>query len=244
MHLDQVQPRAADSDEDQLPSSDDGKAARSLIEAAYFRLRRDIIEGRHPAGEKLRVEHLKETYQASAGTLREALALLVSDSLVVSQAQRGFRVAPMSLDDLIDITRTRTLLECSALKDSILQGDDEWEARVVSSYHRLSLAETRLTNHIATSFNEWEERNQAFHEALVSACSSAWTRRFRALLYQQSRRYRWISAIRTEVSKTVHEQHQAIYEAALSRNVERADQVLTEHLELALSAIRKEGLLK
>lgn len=103
----------------------------------------------YPAGEKLRVEHLKEIYQTSAGTLREALALLVSDSLVVSQAQRGFRVAPMSLEDLVDITRTRALLECAALRESIEQGDDEWEARVVSSYHRLSLAEARLATHVA-----------------------------------------------------------------------------------------------
>lgn len=32
---------------------------RTLIEATYRQLRRDIIEGRLAAGEKLRVEHLK-----------------------------------------------------------------------------------------------------------------------------------------------------------------------------------------
>jgi len=219
-------------------------AARSLTESAYLRLRRDIIEGRHSPGEKLRIEHLKDVYQVSAGTLREALALLVSDSLVISQAQRGFRVAPMSLDDLIDITRTRTLLECAALRESIQLGDDEWEARVVSSYHKLSRAEARLASDIVKTFTEWEQRNQEFHEALVSACPSPWILRFRALLYQQSHRYRWISAVRTEVSGAVHEQHQMIYEATLRRDVEHADQVLSEHLQLALSGIRKKGLLK
>ncbi|CAB3788720.1 HTH-type transcriptional repressor GlaR [Paraburkholderia caffeinitolerans] len=237
-------PPTVDSDEEPLPLSEDGKAARSLIESAYLRLRRDIIEGRHPAGEKLRVEHLKDMYQTSAGTLREALALLVSDSLVVSQAQRGFRVAPMSLEDLADITRTRTLLECEALRESIRQGDDEWEARIVSTYHRLSLAEARLTSQVAGTFDEWEERNQAFHEALVSACSSRWILRLRALLYQQSRRYRRISAVRPVVLQVVHEQHRAIYEAALSRDIERADQVLSEHLQLAASAIREKDLSK
>ena len=225
-------------------SPDASTAAGSLTESTYLRLRRDIIEGRYPPGEKLRVEHLKDAYQVSAGTLREALALLVSDSLVISQAQRGFRVAPMSLDDLRDITHTRTLLECAALRESIALGDDEWEARVVSSYHRLSLAEARLINNVAGVFTDWEQRNQEFHEALISACTSPWTLRFRALLYQQSRRYRWLSAVRTEVSNAVHAQHQAIFEAVLNRDTERANQLLSEHLHLTLSGITDTGLLQ
>lgn len=237
-------PLPADPAEELVASSSDGQPGKSMIESAYFRLRRDIIEGRHAAGEKLRVEHLKDMYQTSASTLREALTLLVSDSLVVPQAQRGFRVAPMSLEDLIDITKTRSLLECAALTDSLKHGDDDWEARVVGSYHRLSLAEARLTSNVSATFNEWEERNQAFHEALVSACSSAWISRLRALLYQQSRRYRYISAIRTEMPQAVHEQHRAIYEAVLRRDAGEAVQLLQEHLQFALSAIRERGLLK
>lgn len=243
MQLARVLP-TVDSEEEMLGASKDSHSGKSMIESAYFRLRRDIIEGRHAAGEKLRVEHLKDMYQTSASTLREALTLLVSDSLVVFQAQRGFRVAPMSLEDLIDLTKTRSLLECAALKESMQNGDDEWEARVVSSYHRLSLAEARLTSNVSAAFNEWEERNQAFHEALVSSCSSVWIARLQALLYQQSRRYRYLSAIRTEMPQAVHEQHRAIYEAALSRDAERAVRLLEEHLQFALTAIREKGLLK
>ena len=56
--------------------------SRTLIERAYAQLRDDIIEGRLVPGEKLRVEHLKEHYRVSAGTLREAITRLVSDALV------------------------------------------------------------------------------------------------------------------------------------------------------------------
>ena len=66
---------------------------KTLVEGAYKRLRRDIIEGTHAPGDKLRVEHLKERYDVGAGTLREALLMLVTDALVVAQGQRGFRVA-------------------------------------------------------------------------------------------------------------------------------------------------------
>ena len=42
---------------------------------------------------------------------------------MVAQAQRAFRVAPVSLEDLADITETRVMLECSALRHSIALGD-------------------------------------------------------------------------------------------------------------------------
>ena len=95
---------------------------KTLVEGAYQRLRRDIIEGVHAPGEKLRVEHLKDRYEVGAGTLREALLLLVTDALVVAQGQRGFRVSPISIEDFEDITRTRLLLETEALRQSLQLG--------------------------------------------------------------------------------------------------------------------------
>ena len=89
-------------------------APKSLVAGAYKQLRADIIEGRLLPGSRLRVEHLKDDYKVGAGTLREALGLLVADALVTSHDQRGFRVAPIALEDYYDITNTRVMLECEA----------------------------------------------------------------------------------------------------------------------------------
>jgi GntR family transcriptional regulator, carbon starvation induced regulator len=223
---------------------DGGAEPRSQIEAAYRQLREDIIGGRHAPGERLRVEHLKDQYHVGAGTLREALALLVSDSLVVSQSQRGFRVAPMSLADIEDLTRTRTIMECAAFRDSMQVGDDEWEARVVSAYHKLSRAEERLATDAANVFDEWEERNRAFHDALTSASPSVWIKRFRVILYQQARRYRRLSAVSATVPPNVHEEHRQIFEAAMKRDVDSAERLLAQHIQLALNVIKQRGVLK
>lgn len=217
---------------------------RTLIETAYRQLRRDIIDGQHPAGHKLRVEHLKSTYKVSAGTLREALGLLVSDSLVVSQGQRGFSVAEMSLVDLEDLTRTRVLVECEAVRESIQRGGDDWEAGVVSAFHKLSLAEERLRSDAAGTFDEWEERNRQFHEALVAACASRWMRRIRTLLYQQSERYRRMSAVKGPPPLEVHEEHREIFEAVMARDAARASAALSTHIGRALTVIGQLGLLK
>ncbi|MDN8071214.1 GntR family transcriptional regulator [Burkholderia vietnamiensis] len=217
---------------------------RTLIEAAYRRLRRDIIDGVQPAGKKLRVEHLKSEYEVSAGTLREALALLVADSLVVSREQRGFQVAPMSLTDLEDLTRIRVLLECEAVEESIHLGQDDWEANLVGAFHRLSRAEERLCADAAGTFDEWEDCNRQFHEALVGACTSTWLRKLRALLYQQAERYRRLSAIKGPRPVGVHEEHREIFDAVMARDTSKAKALIRDHIQRALTVIRMTDILK
>lgn len=212
---------------------------KTLVEGAYQRLRRDIIEGTHAPGDKLRVEHLKERYDVGAGTLREALLMLVTDALVVAQGQRGFRVAPISLADFEDITRTRVLLETEALRQSINSGGEEWEAAVVAAFHRLSRAEQRLAEHDEGTTEEWEARNRAFHEALISASASRWIRHFQHILYQQSERYRRISLFRQPIARDIHAEHQALFEATLARDTTRATSILTEHILRTLDALKR-----
>lgn len=211
---------------------------KTLAEAAYRQLRRDIIEGVHKPGEKLRVEHLKDQYAVGAGTLREALQLLVTDALVVAQGQRGFRVAPISLDDFEDITRTRVLLETVALQQSIELGDDNWEASVVAAFHMLSRAEEKLGDGTNASREEWEMRNRHFHEVLISASPSRWVRHFQNILYLQSERYRRLSLFRQPIPRDVHAEHQAIVDAALARDAKEATRILSEHILRTLEAVR------
>lgn len=192
----------------------------------------------------MRAEHIKELYGASAGTVREALALLVADQLVEVQAQRGVCVAHMSIADIEDITRTRTLLECATLQDAMLHGDEEWEAGIVSAYYKLSLAEAKLGPRKPELFAEWEHRNQEFHEALVAACSSRWLLRLRALLYQHSLRYRYLSTVKGPVPETVHEDHRRIYEAVLARDVPAADAAMSRHIQFSLEVIKRNALLE
>lgn len=214
---------------------------RTLVEGAYQRLRRDIIEGVHPPGEKLRVEHLKDQYDVGAGTLREALLLLVTDALVVAQGQRGFRVAPISLQDFEDITRTRILLETEALRQSIVLGGEDWEASVVAAFHRLSRAEQKLgdsEDYAQAASDDWEKRNRSFHDALISASPSRWIRHFQNILYQQSERYRRISLFRKPVPRDVHAEHLALFNATLARDASRATAILTEHILRTLESVR------
>ena len=209
---------------------------KTLVESAYRSLHRDIIEGQLVPGEKLRVEHLKDNYGVGAGTLREALSLLISDSLVINQGQRGFRVAPVSLEDFADITNTRVMLENEALRQSIALGDEVWEGELVAAFHLLSKAEERLSD--SADRDEWEERNRVFHEVLISACPSRWIKHFIAILYHQAERYRRLSLSRHPIPRDVHAEHQGIFEATMARDADKASAVMTEHIESTFRSLQ------
>ena len=218
-----------------LPSLAHPATPDTLVGTAYAALRRDIIEGTLAPSSRLRVEHLKNDYAVGASTLREALSLLVSDGLVVAHSQRGFHVAPMSLADFRDITRTRILLECDALRHSIEHGDDLWESRVLASYHRLSRAEQRLQGD--QGFEDWEARNREFHQALISACESRWKHHFLGILYRQAERYRRLSITHRPIPRDLSGEHQRIHDATLARNADLACELLARHIQTTLEAI-------
>jgi len=210
---------------------------KTLVESAYRALRRDIIEGHLAPGEKLRVEHLKDDYGVGAGTLREALSLLISDALVVSQGQRGFRVAPVSLEDFGDITQTRVMLECEALRQSITMGDDAWDGDLLAAFHRLTKAEEKRIG--SDDREEWEERNRIFHEVLISACPSRWLKHFLSILYQQAERYRRLSLYLKPIPRDIHAEHEALMQAAMARDADKATAILGEHILLTFRSIEQ-----
>lgn len=209
---------------------------KSLIERAYRELGNDIVHGTFPPGSKIKLEPLSARYGVSTGTIREALSLLVSDGLVIANAQRGFCVAPMSVEDYQDLVNTRLLLELSAFQTSILYGGDAWEGRVVQAFHQLTLAEQRLDEAAEDTFDLWEQRNREFHEALVSASESNWTLRFREILYRQSERYRRLTyTSRQSPGQLVHNEHKRIFDLALSRKADEAMEALVEHINSSVS---------
>jgi len=213
------------------------KGTKTLIEYAYQRLRKDIINGVLAPGSKLRIEHLRADYQIGSSTLREALTLLVADALVISEEQRGFKVAPISLDDLKDVTRMRKLLETLALRESIENGDDRWEGGIVAAFHRLSRVEEKLGTETELVADSWEDRNSEFHQALIAASTSRWTLHFRQILYYQSERYRRFSLTWQAERRDVHSEHKNIMDATLARDADLACRLTEEHMDKTLATI-------
>jgi DNA-binding GntR family transcriptional regulator len=209
-------------------AGDDGNgAARTLIERAYVQLRDDIIEGRLAPGEKLRVEHLKSRYDVSAGTLREAITRLVSDALVETEGQRGFRVSSITLQDLVDLTDLRLHIEIEALRRSIRHGDAVWRANLRRAFEDMSAFEQPIRPELR---KRWELLNARFHDALIAARATPWTLRVLRLLSRHGERYRRYAIGLPDSGRNVHEEHRQIFELAMDGQEARAALALEAHI--------------
>lgn len=215
------------------------RASRSatLASRAYEQIRRDIVRVALAPGQKLHLEQLRERYQVGLSPLREALSRLASDRLVVSEDQRGFRVAPVSTEDMIDLTRLRQKLESMALRMAIEQGDDDWEADLVSAWHRLSKASLRDAKEPRYLNDDWEVRHREFHRALVSACGSPRLLHLRDLLYDQSDRYRRLAVAVQGGDRDIFREHKDVFDATIERDAETACERLEAHLDLTAKIV-------
>lgn len=204
----------------------------ATINATVFNLlRQDILTGRLRPGERLRVESLRQRYEVGGSPLREALMRLQSEGFVVLEENKGFSVAGVSLGHLQDLSRTRIEIEGLALKWSIANGNVQWESDVVGAMHRLASVPKRVEGVGPGQNADWLRYHRQFHAALVSACNSPVLLGLRERLFDQAERYVALSigaggAVRDDVSE-----HEAIMEAALSRDSELAQVLNRRHLE-------------
>ncbi|WP_315837781.1 GntR family transcriptional regulator [Bradyrhizobium prioriisuperbiae] len=193
------------------------------------RLREDIVSCRMTPDEPLRFDVLKQRYGASFTTLREALTALAAEGLVDAQEQRGFRVAPVSRRDLIEVTDARVLIEVELLRRSIEKGGDDWEIAVISTLHRLRRIEERADDNPLQD-PEWTAAHRQFHQALVSACESKTLLAIRADLFDRAERYRHLSASFRPRPRDKAGEHQAIMQSAISRNADLAVKLIESHI--------------
>jgi len=207
---------------------------RTLTEQICARLREDIMDGRLAPGSRLRVEHLRQHYGVGAGTVREALTRLTSDALVLTEGQRGFRVAPIALDELRQLTQLRVHVEVEGLRRAVRAGSAPWRARVRSTYEELSALEQPL---LPQNARAWEAANARFHEALVTAEPARWTLLVVRQLAQPSERYRRFAIRLMDRRRDVHAEHAAIFEAAIAGNELRAALALEHHISATAEVI-------
>lgn len=224
--------------------ADGSSPSRTLIEQTYAILRNDIIEGRLEPGSKLRIEHLRVQYGIGAGTLREAITRLVSDALATAEGQRGFRVAPIAMEELEDLTRLRVHIEIEALRQSIRYGNAKWRADLRQSYEALSFFEQPLQPEYRP---QWEVLNIRFHEALLAGKPSAWTQKVLRMLSRHGERYRRYAMNLPGPSRNVHAEHTEIFELALGGHEVRAALALEAHIrttpDLLIQALRSGRLI-
>lgn len=208
----------------------------TLASSIAARLRTAIMDGELPPGARLRLEDLRAKYEVSLSPLREALSRLSMDGLVEAEEQKGYRVAPVSVDNYAEITLLRIQLETLALVRSIELGDDAWESALVGALHRLHKQELQRTED--SPIEGWELVHREFHNALIAASRMPMLLKMCATLHDLSDRYRRILLRSRPFDRDVGDEHQLIMEAALARNADKAARLLQQHVERTTANVR------
>ncbi|MES4892848.1 GntR family transcriptional regulator [Streptomyces sp. NPDC096012] len=127
-------------------------------------LRSRIADGYFPPGTRLSEDSIGGALGVSRNTLREAFRLLTHERLLVHELNRGVFVRVLTVEDVEDIYRTRSLVECAVVRglgeppyplDGLAAAVDEGDAAAVE--------------------NDWKAMGTAnihFHQELVALAGS------------------------------------------------------------------------
>jgi DNA-binding FadR family transcriptional regulator len=202
-------------------------------------LRQAIREGRYAHGEKLPAERqFAEAFGASRATIRSALIRLETERLVTRRLGAGTFVSydnPGDADDVAELTSPLELIDVRLGIEPMMV-----QLAVLNATGRDI---ERLANAIARM-----ERSSVDSESFT-----LWDREFHELISEATRNplmvwvYRQINAVRTHAQWAAmkdkvlsaariaeyNQQHEALYEAIRTRDVEAAVAIITSHLHFA-----------
>lgn len=199
---------------------------KDLHQEVADRLREAILQGRFAPGERLREAELAALLEVSRGPVREALALLEHEGLVITQRNRGAAVARLSAADEEEVRTLRLALERLAVQLVIRRASDQDLARLDAEIDRLreDMAERATVPGIAEFEIRFHDRlyRQSGHERLY--------RSWEALRSQVHTLFLSRNVERPQIREVVIERHAALVAALRSRDERAALAAIEAHV--------------
>jgi DNA-binding GntR family transcriptional regulator len=213
-------------------SAEDFRRPPTAQEAVLEALRRAIGTGELPPGQQIRQEALAEAYGVSRVPLREALKILEGEGQVTYEPHRGYFVTELSVTDLIEVYRIRTLLESEAVRVGVPRLSEEDIERAADAVADCEAAAARgdLTAMTAA--------NRRLHFGLVEAARMPRLARLVRVLWDATDAYRSVYYGDGANRDAVNAEHRAVLDAVRRRDVEEVVRLLDVHREHAVDHLR------
>jgi DNA-binding GntR family transcriptional regulator len=136
-----------------------------LRDDAVSYIRELIAAGRAPAGSHISLEAIAETIDTSVTPVREALLLLAQDGVVIQERNRGFRVAPIRRQDLVDTYFVYSWGAGELVSRAATRIDD-------ATVERLRRIESEMAALADDEHQRIEDLHYEFHELIFQAADS------------------------------------------------------------------------
>lgn len=207
------------------------RAPRLLPDQVFAEARERILSGRLPADAPIRQDALALELGVSKIPLREALARLESDGLVVSHPNRGFIVRPLSRADAEDVFDLRLRIEPNACVLGSLGADQAAHDAARAAFDALDAA---LRNGLA----DVGRRNREFHLALVRPSGRGVTVETVDRLLALSERYVRVHLGEDRRLDRASHEHETLLNAWLDRRTETVRREARTHIRATLVDLR------
>ena len=196
----------------------------SLADQVFEKLESDIVSGVYPRGEVLTELKLVEQLNVSRTPIREALRRLEQERLI-QDSGKGSVVLGITLEDLVDIMDIRLRCEGLAARYAALNRSEEDAARL------RQLMELQDFYVEKEDLDHLRQIDDEFHDCVYEFCGRHVLMDTLRPLHRKSQRYRRGSLAKRRRIST--DEHKAICDAICAGDGDRADEMMTRHIENA-----------
>lgn len=201
-----------------------------LAHDLVVQVRRLILSGELPAGERVLPQDLQERFGVSVIPVREALRTLQAEGLVTTTPRRGTVVNTLSIEELRDVYALRRSIEPGiAARAATLRTDSD-----VTRAERAFLAMNAVDG---AHVEAWMEAHQEFHWSLMDVQLGLVSARTIRQLWAVSERYLAMSLRAFRVDRPARHDHRALLDAFASGDPVVAAAELESHLHLVEQTI-------
>jgi DNA-binding GntR family transcriptional regulator len=222
-----------------LPAQDDGGTARrapakagSAAGDARDALREAILAGEYLPGERLVEAQLSERFEASRFNVRIALQDLAGEGLVEIQRNRGAQVRKVSLDEAIEITEVRMVLEGLVAARAAERATAEQSTEL----DEIGLLMRRAVT--AGEYRRYSDLNHRLHVLIRSIAGHRTADGIIETLRGQLVRHQFMLSLLPGRPQVSLPQHEAVIAAIRARDPKAAEDAMREHIASVIEALR------
>ena len=194
---------------------------RTTPDIVAQQLRLAILRGQLKSHQPLRQDRLADDLGVSKIPIREALAQLKAEGLVTYKTNRGAFVTSLSPKEAKEIYLMRIALETMALEHAIPKLKQTDLARAQSAL---------MVIDVESDPTKWAELNWEFHSALYQPADMPHLSSTLEMLHINVGRYIVLYLDGMEFQQKSQKEHYALLEACKAGDVDRAIQMLKQHL--------------
>lgn len=209
-----------------------GSSNTTKADEAFQLLRRQIVTMQIPPGAVLDERIIAAQLGIGRTPLREALARLAEQKLVITFRHRNSQVAPLALSDVAYIHEIRVPLESLAARlaaQRATERDIETIRNLVAQYETVALR---------GDYQAAVETDYAFHDACAQASHNLYLIDAINRLNSHSQRLWFISLKTVGAMDRIVESHRQIYEAIARHDSDEAERLMREHVDNFRERIR------